>query len=316
MTTNRGYISLFDYLTSERRFPTLYKLRNEIFGQEDYLKTSPFKGKWNSNPHSSQQFLGAVQPFVDMYKDFVATVQPYKSHHYLTMDIIQAPRGIKNIVKGLINLVLSPVIFMINTGRYIYNSINIKDQILETAVGPQKYGDLNLPTSRVIKDSFRFFGHNMKINAKRTLSWLIEGAANVIRGTTQIFTAPFALMRIALRETIGTYEDPPRIEQRQSMQKLVKQGHDALAGKDIQTFNCVTHELHRKFQSSKDKYQPSNITSQAELTLFNIQYNQHEGNPDGPLLMEATQYLGLFSLKRREQQESLDFVRSENTFCF
>lgn len=104
------------------------------------------------------QIQGALQPFRDMRKDFYSTFIPYDSWKSVLSELLQPFKGILNIGKMIFNTVGVPVVFLLC--------------IFFICIEPSTF--------------FNF----MRINCRRSVSWLLDGFASGIRGITQLLSTP------------------------------------------------------------------------------------------------------------------------------
>lgn len=250
---NKGYMSLYRYFVY--KLPELSVL--QFFDRYFYANESD-ANSWN--PHHYGQLIGGLQPIADIYKDLIDTFKPYKSRYYIRRDFFQPIIGLKNILKGLFNLIVAPLLFIINTVRYA-----------------------------CISGSFKNFIFNMRLNVKRTASWLAEGIGNIIRGALQIVTSPLTwLLRMPLRGLVTLIKGKPKIEQNPGLQRCVKIDIQNLCSPRKNTSSLSHSELHRKFLKSISRGQTSVAEPHAELD----QWNQY-GDPDHES-SEAHQYFCFF----------------------
>lgn len=281
---NRGFDSLFEYLV-RKNIPFTRRLDERLYPEEHsnlkYTSDTPYGRRWNPNPHIGQQMLGGLQPIADMIKDFVDTFKPYKFSDHAKKDLLQPISGLGNIVKGIINLLGAPVLFVGNTIRYIF-----------------------------ISDSFSGFLYlyNIVLNIHRTASWMLDGVSSLVRGVTQIAATPLAwFIKMPLRGLVTAIKGIPSIEQNSGIQKLVAEGKTAVQEGKVYHVNAIRHELHRKYKKATERGQKTNIPKKLEEDFFrSIYISRHCMRPlQEKVATNALQYIGLFSTIHQEQQESL-----------
>jgi hypothetical protein len=143
--------------------------------------------------------LGGFHPFMEIGKDIIDTVKPYKSKFYIARDALQPIRGIGNTLKGIFNIVTSPILMGIDTINNCYTSI--------------RYGN------------FDYLKRKMSFDAQRHLGGFIDGIGSTIRGISQIATTPLTwFVRMPLRGIITAVRGMPTIQQslQSSAKKLKK----------------------------------------------------------------------------------------------
>ncbi|MBA2655689.1 MAG: hypothetical protein H0U70_01745 [Tatlockia sp.] len=149
--------------------------------------------------------LGGLNPLLAMTKDLVDTFKPYKSNFYIWRDLLQPLRGLSNVIKGLLNLALAPLLLAVDTLRTIYFSI--KDRSLAN------------------------FPQNMLKTFARALGGVVDGLANITRGLIQIGTTPLNwFLRMPIRGTITAKKGMPILKQQLSdkaekLEQLVNKEH-------------------------------------------------------------------------------------------
>ncbi|GEM_PF-4287593 len=237
--TNKGYQSLFQYMSDNRQ------------------------NNADPKPYFSQQLLGALQPIVDIDKDFVDTFKPYKTGYFgyhAVRDFLQPLRGIGNTLKGVATILITPLVFLYDTIEYAFTS-----------------------------KSFSDFANNMNSNFCRSASWMLEGVSNLPRGVTQIIATPLTwFIKIPLRALITGIVGTPKIEENQGIQDLVKKcEYDILKSNNVD-WSCV-RELHRKFKKSHRRGQKTNIPIIKESRLAKRISREDIAQ------VRAIQYVGLFS---------------------
>lgn len=158
---NKGYRSLLAFLAEDYEFAA---------NLNDYFNPTEQPIDERYNPENQSQLLGSLQPFADMVADARKTFKPYKSKSHLNSDLATFLRGLRNIGTGLATVVGATVLFFVNFAKAAFTA-----------------------------NSFAHFGNMMRQNAINTLSWLVNGIANIIRGVTQLVASPFAMARVAIR---------------------------------------------------------------------------------------------------------------------
>lgn len=151
-----------------------------------YNKFDSFLNSSGRDPRSSKSpyFLGGLNPLIAMGKDFLDTFKPYKSRFYIFRDLLQPLRGLGNVIRGLFNLIATPILFLINTARYAIMAIQAK--------------------------SFQLFLENMALNLIKSGGGLLDGITSIIRGISQIITTPLTwFIRMPLRGIITAVKGMP-----------------------------------------------------------------------------------------------------------
>lgn len=176
--------------------------------------------------------LAGFNPLRAMGKDLVDTFKPYKSNFYVLRDFIQPLRGIGNILRGLFNLVVSPILFLVNILRYVIAAIEVK--------------------------SFNSFISNLNINFTRTLAGLLDGVNSLIRGATQVGTTPLTWLRIPIRLFITTIAGQPTVSQNieeriEDLESLILQENKTFD--DCMDINNELSDIKNKLIKSKQRGQ-------------------------------------------------------------
>jgi hypothetical protein len=205
-----------------------------------------------------------------MANDIQYTFKPYKSSEDVLMDIAQPIRGLKNVMRGLATVVATLLFFGGNTIRYAFNS-----------------------------GSFSNFNFNMILNLGRSTSWLIDGLASIVRGSTQVVATPLTwVLRMPLRGIITAVKGHPDISENEEIQHLVALGNQAITDNDGYKMDCIKHRLHEEYQKSLSRGQPSTISPQEENQAFNsmsFKYGLGWVSPiQEPAKQNSITYLSLF----------------------
>lgn len=200
MKLNQNYQSLFDYI-----YPDL-KQTLDLFSQNDsyqefFDSSHPLDSididlkehKKKRTIAIQQQFLGALQPLLDMAKDARDTLRPYKSGWYVFRDLFQLYYGVKNTLKGTLQLLIVPIYFL---AALTYELLIQKKKLL--------------PLSMRLSNIFI-----------RSASWTLDGVLTTLRGTLQIATFPLGFGKMALRGIIDAFSEPVPIETTPQVKKIL-----------------------------------------------------------------------------------------------
>jgi hypothetical protein len=114
------------------------------------------------------QIRGALQPFRDIASDFKDTTKSYRSLSSILYDVFPFFHGILNLLKSFVFFIGTPVVFSLSFLRYCFS-----------------------PSTFLV---------NMKKNANRSLSWLVDSIGSAIRGITQVI--PLTWIRVPIRGII------------------------------------------------------------------------------------------------------------------
>lgn len=291
---NGGYQSLFEYLVS-KDFPFARAIDARLYPVENatlrYTASTPYARRYNETPrgHWADQFIGALQPLASMANDFQNTFTPYKSSREFLMDVAQPLRGFGNILRGLVQLVATPLFFLGNTLRYA-----------------------------LISHSFSSFFSNMILNLGRSTSWFIDGFSSIVRGATQVVATPLTwILRIPFRGIITAISGTPDISENEEIQHLVDLGKQAIIDNDGYTMDCIKHRLHEEYQKSGSRGQHSKVSPQQEEQAFNSMNFKYGRNWVYPIQddakMNSITYLGLF---RKQVDSSVEqpLIQETNSF--
>lgn len=183
----KPYESPFEYLSK--------KIRPLKYLADFYYKINKFDDPsitFGKDPRDPLRpyFLGGFNPVLSIGKDSVDTFKPYKSNFYFFRDLIQPFRGLGNIVKSIFNLVISPLLFVANTLKYLCLGI--------------------------AQRSFFLFSENMKMNIAKSSGGFLEGITSLLRGLGQVVTTPATwFLRIPLRAIITRVKGMPTLVESQ-----------------------------------------------------------------------------------------------------
>jgi uncharacterized membrane protein len=203
-----------------------------------YFKYNKFDGELIAvarDPRSkrSPYFLGGLNPLLSMGKDFVDTFKPYKSAYYVQKDLLQPLRGLGNIVRGVFNIIATPLIFLVNTVRYAAIAIQQR--------------------------SFSLFTENMALGSIKAGGGLLDGVSSIIRGATQLISTPLTwLIRMPLRGAITAIKGKPTVSQ--NLEKRIDK-LEVLIKKDGKTVED-TISIDKEMQSIRVKVVKANARGQ------------------------------------------------------
>lgn len=195
MTKFKGYQSPIVFLARKIGF---VERKVEFYYEHNSFDRPLFSDDLDPRKEDSELSLmwGGLNPFITMKKDFVDTFKPYPSIHFFYKDLLLPARGVGNLIKGVSYLVLSPIIFLLNTCRYAY-------VVVETKLALDAE-NTKIPFKTIFKERFV---DNMKINTARSAGGFIDGIGSIIQGATQIFATPFLLLRVPLRGILTRFLD-------------------------------------------------------------------------------------------------------------
>ena len=278
---NKGYQSLYEYFIILRDYYN--PLASSPAVNTSYVDTP--SGQVLRHNALGQQIWGGLKPIEDMEKDVVNTFKPYKTAYHARQDLLQPIRGLGNIVKGVINCTIAPVVFLVSTIKYV----------LECAF------------SSASRDKL---ADNMKLNFARTFSWLLEGVFSVVRGSTQIAATPLTWLKMPLRGVLTAILGSPKIEEATGVQRHVAIVNEAVKtatgsnycdGYAHASSDYACRELHRKFQRAVSRGQKTDITPAVENTIFNMIVDNTW--MEGSKTATVSSYAHLFSRNVAEQQD-------------
>jgi hypothetical protein len=331
MAKKRNYKPFIDFLTkliAEKAYHLGLpdKVENKIV---KYLMGTPKVEPDRSDDEHRvlEQLWGALQPFSDIIKDWVDTLKPYKSNYYVDRDLLQLVYGIGNVGKATVTVIGTPILFIAYAMQHLY----------DLAANTVKY--LYDPAFRSVPTNFvATFVSDMKENIARSGFWLLEGLANIVRGVTQIITAPLTLMRVSVRLGITRFKGQPKIEDSEAIQRLVNQGLEILRpqksgseNKELElipddnrgiALDRITMLLHEKYKKGNTRGIPTEIDANNEEELFNPKKSKRViggnyysvGKMTKEKLQHAYQYLGVFrKQKNKSGITQMDAVVSSHT---
>jgi hypothetical protein len=194
------------------------------------------------------QFGGAFQPWAYMAKDARDTfLSPYKAKvwRHAGWDALQPIRGLLNILKGIATFAISPLIFV---------ACALAFAILKT-------------TGTGAAET----GKHMSWDTALTLSWMIEGVSDVVRGLTQIVTTPLTwLFKIPLRLAQTKIKGTEKVENSRGIQTLIGKAQGVIDGSQAYV-NKVKHVINALLQL---KYQKAQAQGQKTPQNLNIHSNE------------------------------------------
>lgn len=257
---NGGYLSFYEYYLAYQDPALIHHLAvftyliGEILSPRitiDPTHRTPYGDRYNEHPRGkwTDQFLGAWQPFVAMANDVQYTFEPYKSTRDALNDIAQPLRGIKNILRGVANLIAVPLLWPINFFRYIIIAHSMEDF-------KSKAGNYTLYSA----------------------TWLIDGVTSIVRGVSQILTTPLTwFIKLPVRVGVTFFKGKPYIRENEEIQRLLHLGklelvndlkNDSVVSDTIDSINAISHRLHEEYQKAEARGQPSDITADIEQNRF------------------------------------------------
>ena len=98
-----------------------------------------------------------------------------------------------------------------------------------------------------------------------SISWILDGICNIVRGITQVITTPLAWLKIIIREIITRAIGSPKFEDSKRVQKLLSEYNLSPEGLPIRS--AIHCEVNRKFFRAADVTgQRTDISPTIELT--------------------------------------------------
>lgn len=264
---NQSYQSMFERLADERTgFKLFGTLDNTFYHAErkQLLKTGHRRYDPRRRHRYADQMIGSFQPFADMWKDFVDTFRPYKSGLYIALDFVQVVKGLGNLAKGLLNLILAPLYLVYSFGR------NVVDMV-KFLISPPKNEGARSPVTpyRPRMEAFPRFIYFTIRDAVLTASWMMEGIGSIIRGVTQIAATPLTWMRIPFRMALTGVRlliwGKPKIEENAGIKKRVILGSLLREQNDHVP---LVYDMHRKYGKSLRRFQHTSVDLIEEKSKF------------------------------------------------
>lgn len=173
----RHFTSPMQFLADKISFiNTLYNKYFEInpFDKRFDLEDSTFTLLSRGYTKPRDQFLSGFNPLITTVTDFFDTFTPYPNRDSFLKDLIQPLRGLGNIIRGIFNFVISPVIFIINVLIDLY-----------------KFIFANKSQSLV---------NNLRTDFALAAGGLADGFSSAIRGIVQILATPLTyFIRLPIR---------------------------------------------------------------------------------------------------------------------
>jgi hypothetical protein len=224
-------------------------------------------------------WTSSYRPFNKMRKDAVDVFKPYKKGRILELvgrEMLQAIRGLGNIIKGCLIL---PVAILTEIGQLLAFPFTYKSHKAKRHSRDDTYQPLKLP-----------------------LYWLADGLAELVRGITQIITAPLTLLfKTPMRAIMTVIKGAVYAEDHQRIQDVIvafNQKLDRVIGNPRSNLILIG-ELR---QTATVNAQMQKALKKGQKTRINIKRLDKKFH-DIPktLNQEATQT----SLKGREKEEAL-----------
>jgi hypothetical protein len=169
-------------------FRDIYSLYDEYILRQPALwdiSASPSPDKPLSEFKKTSYFLGGFNPILSSGKDIADTFKPYKSFYHVIRDAIQPLNGLGNIVKGVFDIVASPLILLYNTARYAKLAIQ--------------------------KNRAEYFTMPMTVHGIKAAGHFTGGLTSIVRGIGQIATTPLMWLRIPFRGMITAVTGRPTL---------------------------------------------------------------------------------------------------------
>lgn len=255
---NKGYVSVFNYLL-DAEFPLAYEVYRAFF-YRDSLKAvnAPFKLPPHFNPQTRRGgwFTGAFQPLADMVKDFSDTFKPYKAkRYYIKRELLQPLRGLGNIARGVGIIVAVPFIFAFSFFKSLYCAAT-----WESFKQQENFKGLNVSSRTGFVTNF------LLVSLMRTVIWSIDSLCSLIRGATQIATAPLTwAVKIPVRLTLTAAKPIVMLEDNSGMERLLELEKSYISGdrenkKDDNVYKLIPYEFTRKALKAQRRGQQTLLT--------------------------------------------------------
>jgi len=203
---------------------TFYKY---YFGKGSYLSKLFDQNDDKCMPEQSNRLVAPFQVFLDMGEDFIDTFKPYKSADEVERDYLQPYIGFYNISQGLVSIIAPPIVMVSkiafiavsmalgftiglpcyflwkaftyegdkdkppfeNFTKALIHADRSVDVFVNRVIGPK-----NLAVGTIIED------------LKNTPSWMLDGATRLLRGLSQVATAPLTwFIKMPLRGIITAF---------------------------------------------------------------------------------------------------------------
>lgn len=235
MTKFRPYSSPLIKLLIKLRQLNKFSLSKSYFIDHTF---DPLDLSLATAPNTDLEFLGAFNPYWSMAKDIVDTFKPYKSGFYVWRDLLQPLRGIGNVAKGLIYILIIPFLLLCDFTQSIYSGIKNR--------------------------SLSVFIDSAASSLVGFITGLFDGINNIVRGSLQFATTPLTwFLRMPLRALITAVKGWPTFEETQAenartLARLVKkEGKTLEDAREIDNklvrFACKIYKAEKQGQEFVDK---------------------------------------------------------------
>ncbi len=240
---DKHYRSFFGYfIDAINTYRAIRQARREGKDDDEYLPLESFYLDTRYMPPldgaSRAQISGGLQPLRDTGKDFTNLNKRYKRFSDIGRDLAQPIIGIFNILKGIITLVATPVVFLVRS------IIDLKNYV-SAALGRSQQHPLDRKDLVYPKE-----------NLAETASWLLEGISNITRGVTQLATTPLAWLKVIVMGSVTAAKGFQKIEEDPGFQRELDLA-ERLEGHERK--RAYKH-LHRKFERGLEDGRATDIT--------------------------------------------------------
>lgn len=259
---NHRYISLFEYL-SLNNYPLFRWIHNHVdwydyFGMTENKDLHSY-GKYSDNHQMNwlTQWKGGLQHLVSIVNDLEHTVKPFNDKNDLLKEILQPYRGIKNILRGITNLVLAPLLFLFDFIAY--------------------------PTRSLFTWSFEGLGRNLNHSLMCLVTWSADGLLSLARGVVQLATTPLNwFLRLPLRGILTGIQGAPDIIENDQVGPLIHEVEELLhedcekVTKDMEYILLELKEAYLSWNAAKFGSHNNTNTNQEICSEYNKLYENND----------------------------------------
>jgi hypothetical protein len=235
-------------------------------------------------------FVKPFEIFLDMGKEVVDTFKPYKGYYQSTRDVLIPLRGLKNLLKGLLDVTLALVYLALAPAVFTIS-------LLLTIVGGIFSGSSNFTIGALVVTGVTGAGFGVAI------SDIARGLSDIVKGVTQLAATPLVwAIKMPLRGLITLFAGAPKIEDSATIKHLAEDGLLGIRDNDEKKSRAAVNAMHHKFQCAAKKGQQTAISPVTERAL----YNQNRYSEYLALFIPTTSTQRDFMLFAREAQQKME----------
>lgn len=226
---------------------------------------------------NAASLIAPFQHFINMGKDFINTARPYRYPSHYLKDLMQPLRGIGNILRGVGNIILGAVFSALSCCVLpLYLVLALPIVALRSLWNQRLLFSYSIPFLRGALDGI-----------VTGIGWMMEGIFSLVRGATQIATAPLTwIFKIPLRTLLRLTRGYPKAEADPLLESIALHVNDG----SINLYRGIT-SAHAKFMQNLQRGRPSDNAPAIEAAYNDWQKH----NKDDVCRNHANAYLQFFT---------------------